>query len=241
MIKRICIALAFLALVESVPAMQEGGLILSGIDTLHIPDEKGFDFVQQQACSTMSNDGCILHFDFQWYAIADAYVLFVRYGHGTSPGHMNLDSVRFAPSDSILSLGEMGRAGEIPPDSLEDYIGTVYVIKTGEDPRRGYPFYAKLKILDFNVIDAENHEVEMVFLWAYNRSGPIDLRTTNLDTYDLTTDTYKPVARSRKHALPAAARNARVRFVPGAGVRVVGPGVRGSNRERVFDVRGRGR
>jgi hypothetical protein len=131
------------------------------------------------------------------------------------------------------------RVFRIPPDSLEDYIGTVYVIKTGEDPRDERPYYAKLKIMDFNLIDAANHEVEMVFLWAVNLSGTTDLRTANLDTFNLTTDTRRPIAHNRKQVRTAAPRSARVRFVPGAGVRVVGPGGRAGRVERVFDVRGR--
>jgi hypothetical protein len=66
----------------------------------------------------------------------------------------------------------------------------VYVIKTGEDPREDRPFYAKIKILDFTVRDVENHEIDMVFLWACQLAGT-NLATSNLDTFtlDYTVDT----------------------------------------------------
>jgi hypothetical protein len=105
-----------------------------------------------------------------------------------SAGKVNIDSIKEAPSEmpnSDLNIVS------IPPDSLAQYIGNVYVIKTGEDPRLERPLYAKLKILDFSVRDVENHEIDMVFAYVFNRSGYTDLLSENFDTFtlDYTVDT----------------------------------------------------
>jgi hypothetical protein len=93
-----------------------------------------------------------------------------------------------------------------PPDSLAQYIGNVYVIKTDLDPRRDVPVHAKIKILDFTIRDVENHEIDMIFLWTANLSGKLDLTTTNLDTFtlDYTVDTINGSAVSS----PGITRNA---------------------------------
>ena len=44
---------------------------------------------------------------------------------------------------------------------------------------------AKIKILDFTGRDLENHEIDMVLLWAANISGRRDLATSSLDTFTL--------------------------------------------------------
>jgi hypothetical protein len=43
----------------------------------------------------------------------------------------------------------------------------------------------KMKILKFVVIDSAQHQVKMIFLWAYNNSGFHDLTTSGLDTFHL--------------------------------------------------------
>jgi hypothetical protein len=117
-------------------------------------------------------------------------------------GKINLDSVKFAPPDSILYQEPIGKIDSIPPDSLSSRIGNVYVFKTGTDPRPAWnmPFYAKIKILNLIVVDSASHSVKMAFLWAYNNSGTTDLRTSGLDTFHL--DTVPTAIRSSTLASP---------------------------------------
>ena len=101
-------------------------------------------------------------------------------------GKINLDSIKLAPPDSELvdnNGGDLYRVFEVTIDSMQSLKGTSYVIKTRTDPRDQRPFYAKLRILDFIVIDSVNHQVEMVFLWVCNTNGWI-LESSGLDTFD---------------------------------------------------------
>jgi hypothetical protein len=159
---------------------------------------------------------------------------------------MNLDSVSWAPSDSAFKARPHPQhVDSLPPDSLSSAIGNVYVIKTGRDPRPiyDYPLYAKIKLLDFTVIDAAAHEVEMVFLWACQLSGSRDIATQGLDTFDLATPVLAEGRGVAPSPRPAAARRAGpvVRLQHngrrGAGVVVVRQEAGGVG--RVFDLRGR--
>jgi hypothetical protein len=104
-------------------------------------------------------------------------------------------------------------------------------------------FHAKIKLLDFTVIDAAAHEVEMVFLWACQMSGSKHLATQGLDTFDLATPVLAEGRGVAPSPRPAAARRAGpvVRLQHngrrGAGVVVVRQEAGGVG--RVFDLRGR--
>ena len=167
------------------PAHAYAGLIKTKLDTLHVGVEEGYDFVNMAACLGPNDNTCEMHIRFWYYGIPAAYTLFVPRGYGFMVGDTCLDSIKSAPSDSIFKLGEYGRAGYIPPDSLAQYIGKVYVIKTGEDTHFDRPLYAKLRILDFTVRDNDAHKIDMVFVWACNWGGYPDLHTANLDTFTL--------------------------------------------------------
>jgi hypothetical protein len=182
----------------------DAGLIFSGLDTLNIPREKGFDFVTQTACTSYFVNTCILHFDMQYYSPSLKYMIFVQNGYSINKGKMNLDSIKTAPNDSLF-IGSL-EVDSIPPDSLSSRIGNVYVLKTGTDPRPFYdvPFYAKIKILKFIVLDSAKHDIKMVFLWAYNRSGDPDLHTSGLDTFHLDSTPISRNASNRPHAGQAA-------------------------------------
>jgi hypothetical protein len=100
---------------------------------------------------------------------------------------MNLDSIKLAPADSIFTKQPNGHGDDIPADSLSSRIGNVYLMKTATDPRPAFnnAFYAKMRILKFNVVDSAQHQIKMVFLWAFNISGLPDLTTSGLDTFHL--------------------------------------------------------
>jgi hypothetical protein len=100
---------------------------------------------------------------------------------------MNLDSIKTAPDDSIFTKQPNGHGDDIPVDSLSSRIGNVYLMKTATDPRTIYnrPFYAKIRILKFIVLDSALHQIKMVFLWVYNDSGLPDLTSASLDTFHL--------------------------------------------------------
>jgi hypothetical protein len=189
--KHVVCLIGLLLSLNSFP-MINGGLIFSGHDTLDIPREKGFDFVTQTACTSYFNNSCILHFDLQFYPPSLKYTIFVQNGYSINKGKINLDSIKTAPNDSLF-VG-MLEVDSIPPDSLSSRIGNVYILKTGTDPRPVWnqPFYAKIKILKFIVVDSTQHQIKMVFLWAFNRSGFKDLTTSGLDTFHLDTTVVMP-------------------------------------------------
>jgi hypothetical protein len=173
-------------------AKTNGGLILSGLDTMNYSAEKGFDFVTQEKCSLSADYSpsypCFKHFYLN--AFEDPFLhydLRVPNGYSVKSGKVNLDSLKNAPSDSIFSSNYNVKhlIDSIPPDSLSSRIGNVYVLKTGNDPRDGYPYHAKIKILKFIVLDSMSHSVKMIFLWAVNLTGYKDLTTQSLDTFHL--------------------------------------------------------
>jgi len=172
------------------------GIIFNGVDTVSTrPYEGYFDFVLQRPCTSEADYNSSEfqeHFQFAWdipstYALA---LLWVNFPCFKDFGKINLDSIKEAPPDSELvddNGGGLYRVFDVTPDSLNSLIGTAYIIKTRDDPRYDYPYYVKLKILNFNVIDSINHEVEMVFLWACQMQGIKDLETTGLDTFNIPT------------------------------------------------------
>jgi hypothetical protein len=173
----------------SKPAKPEAGLILHGVDSLYIPRDIGFDFVMSSVCTTFSNNSCFHHIEFTFYD--PDYIIFITEGYGVKMGKMNLDSIKTAPADSIFQKNPFGRADGIMPDSLTSRVGNCYVIKTGRDPRPSInvPFFAKIKIIKFIVVDSAAHQIKMIFLWAYNSDALRDLTTKGLDTFHLETPT----------------------------------------------------
>jgi hypothetical protein len=147
-------------------------------------------------------------------------------------GKKNLDSIVTAPSDSVFEAAPGTHVDSLFPDSLSSYIGNVYVIKTGEDPRDEYPYYAKIKILDIIVHDLAENKIDMVFLWAANWSGLRDLATTNLDTFDLGSG-VTPVTRGVKAHAPRGKREPGIKRV------LIGNRIGISRDGMVFDVAGR--
>ena len=191
-----CIAimtcLCLLSTPLSRPSQRNGGLILSGLDTLEIPRDKGFDFVLQNACTSFTGNSCIRHFEFFFYD--PPYSITVPVGYTVKMGKLNLDSIKNAPADSIFQKNQIGTVDNITPDSLSSRIGNVYLLKTAADPRPGYgyPLYTKIKIIKFIVVDSAQHQIKMVFLWAYNDAGSPDLHTSGLDTFHLDTPVVVP-------------------------------------------------
>lgn len=115
------------------------------------------------------------------------YDIVVPLGYAVKMGNINLDSIKVAPYDTIFQKSP-GRADSIPPDSLLFRIGHSYIIKTGQDPRDQRIRFAKIRILNFRVLDSANRRVEMRFLWACNVTGPRrELETSGLDTFNLNT------------------------------------------------------
>lgn len=173
-------------------AKTNGGLIFSGLDTLN--SDAGFDFVLARPCSTSGDNACYAHFSYGWSSGINAYIAGVGSpGRMLDLGKLNLDSIKSAPPDSVmkddLGLGQLYRFFRIAPDSLSKCIGNVYLLKTATDPRPlwGTPFYAKIRILKFIVVDSASHSIKMVFLWACQMSGAGDLHTSGLDTFHLDT------------------------------------------------------
>jgi hypothetical protein len=179
--------------IRNVLGETNGGLILSGIDTLiDGPWYCSFDFVLQRPCTSSTDVTCNSHFGFLWDGGYGGYLArLTGQGRMLDRGKLNLDSVKSAPADSVmqrdLGLGQPYIFFKIAPDSLSKCIGNVYVLKTGIDLRPVWnrPFYAKIKILKFIVVDSVQHQIKMVFLWAYNNTGTHDLTTSGLDTFHL--------------------------------------------------------
>jgi len=189
------VLLSVVALVSSAAHGEPlAGLKLSGTDTITFQREFGIDFVEKRACTTWSYSadyGCYNHIAFEYLGGPPSrYELGTKGGYGVPMGEQNVDSIADAPSDSVFSSYPLFLFEAIPRDSLAQYIGNVYVIKTGVDPRptMGTPVYAKIKILDFTVRDAANHEIDMVFLWVANITGYKDLATGPLDMFTLDYD-----------------------------------------------------
>ena len=163
------------------------GRIKLGLDTLDYFYEYGFDFLAERACTTRSyspTEGCYQHLQVNFQSADRTYNLRTEGGYGMSLGKLNFDSVSEAPSDSLLHEQHYGRFGIIPEDSVEEYLGTVWVFKTGEDPRREYPFRAKVKLLDLQISPMDPDSFDFIFLWAANVSGWGDLTTADMDTFN---------------------------------------------------------
>jgi len=192
----------------------KAGLIFSGVDTLNSRYWQGyFDFFQGRPCtSEVDYDS----YDFQEHlAFQSDYPNYELIVSGSNMpcikdlGKINLDSIKKAPPDSELvddNGGGLYRVFDVTPDSLNSLIGTAYIIKTATNIRDDYPMYAKIKILDFTIIDSANHEVEMVFLWVCNLSGYSDLTTENpVDTFSQTqiivSDIKKSALQSNKRRI----------------------------------------
>jgi hypothetical protein len=173
--------------INNICAKEKSGLILSGIDTLHLPIDKGFDFVTSSICTVYSSSSCILHFDFQYYPPSYKYMIFVRLGYSVIAGKLNLDSIKSAPNDSIFGKFNDSRVDSFPPESLSFRIGTSYILKTGPDPRPFWAgvYFAKIRILGLDVIDSASHKIKMRFLWACQLTHARNLTTSGLDTFHL--------------------------------------------------------
>ena len=210
------ICLMGMVMAGNVAAKTEGGLIFDGLDTLDAG--RGFDFVLQRACTSSTDAGCNSHFKFFWYSGYYAYLAQLN-GQGLmlDLGKLNLDSIKSAPPDSVMKddygLGQLYVFFKIAPDSLSKCIGNVYILKTGIDPRPVWnrSFYAKIKILKFIVVDSTQHQIQMVFLWAFNRSGYPDLTTSGLDTFHL--DTIPTYARPPERLTNNTFRSSTSRYV----------------------------
>jgi hypothetical protein len=184
------IVLIMFFMISNILGKTDGGLILTGIDTLR----GGFDFVLQRPCTSSSDVGCNAHFAFLWDGGYNGHLArLTGQGRMLDLGKLNLDSIKSAPADSVmkddLGLGQPYMFFKIAPDSLSKCIGNVYLLKTGNDPRPAWnrSVYAKIKIIKFIVLDSAQHQIKMVFLWAFNRSGYPDLTTAGLDTFHLNT------------------------------------------------------
>ena len=190
-IRILAITIILLSL-TSVIAKPDAGLILSGLDTMFLNGYCfGFDFVLGRACTSSTDNQCNGHFNVAWTVDTSYQAWIMGQGRMLDLGKLNLDSVKTAPPDSImkddLGLGQPYMFFKIAPDSLSKCVGNVYILKTATDPRPVWnrQFYAKIKILKFIVVDSAQHQIKMVFLWTFNRSGYPDLTTSGLDTFHL--------------------------------------------------------
>jgi hypothetical protein len=223
--------------------LELGGLILYGVDTINTKNQYGFDFVAQKSCTVGINNApfaCVNHFLFtsgvnQYNLVPDAQD---GPAYCISMGKMNLDSIKTAPADSIFTKQPNGHGDDIPADSLSSRIGNVYLMKTATDPRPAFnnAFYAKIRILKFNVIDSAQHQIKMVFLWAFNISGLPDLTTSGLDTFHLDGTTLnQPNSRfansnnSRQSDILITQRSSTVSFALSANSTIIG----------IYDIDGR--
>jgi hypothetical protein len=236
------LVLAVVATVCPIQAAAKAGLVQMGVDTLNVQDGRTFqalDFVLGKVCSSCDlspTAACYCHIAFfSPIPPMPAYPLEVPDGYGMLFGKLNLDSVRAAPPDSVLTNRPQHRIDTLfwHPDSLRSYIGNVYVMKTGTDARVHFPFFAKIKILKFIVRDTVTHDIDMVFLWVCNESGYTDLQsavdTFTLDTLPVSTS---PSARTRISSPSSRASAYAVLRVARTGLVVTGE--RG-----VWDLRGR--
>jgi hypothetical protein len=133
------------------------------------------------------------------------YSINVPVGYAVKMGKMNLDSIKNAPTDSFFQKNQIGIVDNILPDSLHSRIGNVYILKTGPDPRDKYPYYAKIKIIKFIVVDSATHAIKMVFIWAANISGLHDVTTIGFDTFHLESPTInRPISSTAKSISPAS-------------------------------------
>ncbi len=194
------------------------GLIVYGVDTINTKNQYGFDFVTQQSCSValiQAPFSCVNHFTNIFDPSTNKYIFAPDNQDGPAycitVGKMNLDSIKSAPSDSIFFLQPNGHGDDIPVDSLSSRIGRVYLIKTAPDPRDHYPYYAKLRIIKFIVVDSAQHQIKMVFLWAANITGYHDLTTSALDTFHL--DTVPTLARAPGLSLSRISHPANPQYV----------------------------
>jgi len=172
----------------------DAGLIRTGVDTTFFESARGYgmDFVLERPCTTVNESGCYKHFVTTGYYLGCFQAYVNVFSSGTCRlkryGEIDLDDITAVPDDSEL-VEDAGQGIGVfmcaPPDSLADYIGNVYAMKSGADPRDGTRIHAKMKVLDFWVIDDAQHEVAMVFLWAANWSGFPDVTTNNIDTFTL--------------------------------------------------------
>lgn len=165
-------------------------LTLSGTDTILTNYEYGFDFINQQACTTLTYEpsyNCYNHFCFVFYPRIGQFDLAVDGGYGIQCGKINLDSIHTAPPDSTFKLSL--HIDSIPQDSLSSYVGNSYIIKTGVDPRYSDIYFAKIRILGFRVINSATQTIEMRFLWACNVNSSRDIATSGLDTFNFSTVT----------------------------------------------------
>ncbi len=172
----------------------DAGLIRTGVDTTFFESARGYgmDFVLERPCTTVNESGCYKHFVTTGYYLGCFQAYVNVFSSGTCRlkryGEIDLDDITAVPDDSEL-VEDAGQGIGVfmcaPPDSLADYIGNVYAMKSGIDPRRDIKIHAKIKVLDFWVIDDAHHEIAMVFVWAYNYAGYPDLTTNTLDTFTL--------------------------------------------------------
>jgi hypothetical protein len=198
--KFIILLLCLLCILFKAIAEKNAGMILNGVDTISTQQGAGyFDFITGNPCSTWGgpNSPCVGHIGLQF---EDAeYLCYINDPGGLvkDMGKKNLDSIKSAPPDSLMSqdvgIG-VGGIFLIRPDSLKKCVGNCYIIKTGIDPRPIWklPLYAKIKILNFFIVDSANYNIKMSFLWVFNRSGPKDLTTSGLDTFHLVTTSSRP-------------------------------------------------
>jgi hypothetical protein len=206
--------------------------------TRYVPGVKyGFDFIEQKACTSYSDyPGCHSHIFFTPFEDINLhYDIRVDFGYAVKAGKTNLDSLKTAPADTIFQKSP-GRADSIPPDSLASRVGNCYWIHTGTDPDLGWSLYAKIKILDFKVLDSAARKVEMRFLYACNNQGVKNLTTSGLDTFHLNT----PVITSHASS-PAVNRPSGQRVFKVVGDRFVVPGelLSAGAWLGVYDLRGR--
>jgi len=165
---------------------KSSGIISSGVDTIYYSQYYGFDFYEKKACLSGDRDpSCYCHFKFVHLEYLGGYcILASGSGAGILYGKANLDSIKSGPPDSVWARYQQ-YADTIPNDSLESIIGNVYLIKSGIDPRDGFPEYAKIKILNIIFRNKPEYQVDLVFLWAWQMAGTKDLRTSGLDTFHL--------------------------------------------------------
>jgi len=221
--------------VYSIYAKNTGGLIYTGIDTIHYSNQYGFDFYAEAVCSTGHPGGCFSHFNFAHLEYLHGYVLLAGDGKSIRYGRYNLDSIKVAPPDSIWAKYQ-AYADTIPDDSLANTIGDIFLIKSGSDPRLRSQLYAKIKILNIIFRNKAEFQVDVVFLWACQLNGGKDLGTTGLDTFHL--DSIPTIARSGR-LKGAISHEPGVMRIVGNTARIPAEWVGNTGHIKLFDMKGR--
>jgi hypothetical protein len=172
----------------------------------------GVDFEKGVVCS-LEIQGCTGDFAWRWMGDGHFYSAFQLDSKFKSLGKINLDSVETGTLDSTEETNNVGAMFQLRQDSLDNYVGNVWVVLLGKGDR-GHANWLKYKVLDFDVLDSVTHRATMTFLWVCNIGGAANLTSpVPLDTFtDLTIfDRYDGVGVSGERTREESLRKCKTR------------------------------